>query len=127
MPVQQLRSKTQFAPDRAHFVFVEIRQRFDDTPRIDQLLYAGDAIMVSLDCRRFQGTARFDGVGINRSLTKNPVAVEQPAILDDALLHPYKLLADDVALQLGFANMFQRPKELVFAVFDAYEPEPEKV
>ena len=124
--IEQLRSKTQLAPDRAHFIFVEIRQRFDDAPRIDQLLYSGHAIMMSLDCRRFQGTARFDGVGINRSLTKDPVAVEQPAILYDAFLNPYKVLAYDVALQLGFANMFQRPKELVFAVFDANETEAGK-
>ena len=84
--------------DRAHFVFIEIGQRLDDAAGFHQLLDAGNAVVMGLDGGRFRGAAGFDRVGINGALAQNPVAVEQAARFDDALLNPHELLADDVAL-----------------------------
>ena len=70
--------------------------------------------MVAAFCR----AAGFDGVGIDGALAQNPVAVEQVARFDDALLHAHELLADDVALLLRIAHAGERRQELLLGVLD---------
>ncbi len=88
----------QLFADLANFVFIERRQRLDDPARLDQLLDARHAIVMSLDDVGLRGAARFDGVRINRALSQDPMAVEKVAGAQDAFLHHDELLADDVAL-----------------------------
>src|SRR5437868_5443710 len=104
MPVQEFRGDSQLFADLADFVLIERRERLDDSAGLDQLLNTCDAVVMSLDDIRSRGTAGFDGVGINRALSENPMAVEEVAIAQNALLHGYELLADDVAFHLRVAH-----------------------
>ena len=83
MPVQQFVRQAQLAADLAHLVLVEVRQRLDDAALFDQLLNAGDAVVVRLDQVGLGGPAGFDRVGIDRALAENPVPVEEVAAFEE--------------------------------------------
>src|ERR1700722_4378367 len=68
MTMQELAGYAQLRADLANFIFIKRSQRFNDAAGVDQLLNAGDAIVVSLDDVGFRAATRFDGIGINSSL-----------------------------------------------------------
>src|SRR5580658_8921088 len=118
MAVDDLRGKAEFPADLAHLILIVRTQRLDDTAGVDQPLDAGDAVMMRLDDGGFFGSAGFDGVGINSALAENPVAVQQMAGFDDALLHTHELFADDVALVFRVADAGERSEKLRFGGLD---------
>ena len=107
MAVEQFRREAKLAADGADFVLIEGRERFDDAAFVDQLLNAGDAVVMGLDELGFGGAAGFDGVGINGALAENPVPVEEVLALEDSLLDVDELFADDVALVFGVGGAWR--------------------
>ena len=100
MTLEQILGNPQLAADFAHFIFVERAERLDDALGGEQLLDAGHAVVMRLDDGSFFRAAGFDGVGIDRALPQNPVAIQQVPRFDDAFLHAHELFADDLALLL---------------------------
>ena len=98
MAFQQFRGERKLAADGADFVLIERRKRFDDAAFVDQLLNAGDAVVMGLDEIGLGAAAGFDGVRVDGALAQNPAAVEIVFAFENALLDLDKLLADDVAL-----------------------------
>ena len=64
---------------------------FENRLVVNQLLYAGHAIVVSFDQVSLGRTAGLNRIGIDRSLSQNPVAVE---LFQYPVLHADELLAD---------------------------------
>src|ERR1700677_1338257 len=79
-----------------------------------------------LDGGGMGGAAGFDRIRINGALAENPVVVHQSAGLDNAFLHPHKLFADDMALQFGFADRFERFEKFPFAMRNIDHPGPKR-
>ena len=98
MALQQFRGERKLPADGADFVLIERRQRFDDAAFVDQLLNAGDAVVMGLDEVGLGAAAGFDGIGVDRALAENPAPVEIVFAFENALLDFDELLADDVAL-----------------------------
>ncbi len=84
---------------------------------VDQLLNAGDAVVMGLDQIGFGGAAGFDGVRVDGALAQNPAAVEESCCgFEDPLLHLDEFFADDVALLFGIDSAFERGEELRLGV-----------
>src|SRR6202795_1912574 len=79
-----------------------------------------------LDGGGMGGAAGFDRIRINGALAENPVVVHQSAGLDNAFLHPHKLFADDMALEFGLADRFERFEKFLFAMRNIDHPRPER-
>src|SRR5262245_38780073 len=69
MPVQKFLRQFQFTADLPHFVFVEGFQWLDNASALNQPLNARDPIVMRLDQCGLRRAARFDRVGIDRSLS----------------------------------------------------------
>ncbi len=119
MAVEEFRRQAQLAADGADFVLIERAQRLHNLAALDQFLDAGHPIVVGFDDGGVRGAAGFDGVGIDSALPQNPVAVEQMALPDDAVLHGDESFADDLALLLWLMGPGQGADELGLRVFDA--------
>src|SRR5262249_60926353 len=112
MTVEKSRGHPDLTADLAYLILIERLQRFDDALHLDQLLNAGNSVVMRLDDGGFSRASGFDRVRIDRALAENPLLVEQVARLDDAFLHAHELFADDVPLLLGVGHTGQCTQEL---------------
>src|SRR5579871_896488 len=118
MPMQELRGNSQLGADLAHFVFIEGRQRLDDSSRVNQFLNSGDTVVMGLYDISSRRAARLDRIGINGPLPQDPMAVQKMTGAQNPLLHGNELLADDVPLLLRIANSRERTQKLAFGSLD---------
>src|ERR1022692_1564407 len=112
--VEDLRGQPEFPANLANLILIVSAEGLHDATGVDQPLYAGHAVVVRLDDGGLFGSAGFDGVRIDGALAENPVAVEQMAGFDNALLHAHEFFADDVAFPLGVAHPGERAQEPIF-------------
>src|SRR5437879_8614380 len=127
MTFQLLRSQTQFQRDLADLILVKRTERLDDAARLEQLLDAGDSVVVRLDGLGPLRSARFDGVGVDSALAKNPMPVQKAVRFDDTLLLLQELLTDDVPLALRVAHARQGRQETILRMVDLYGGSAERV
>ena len=119
MAFEELGGEAEFAAEFAHLILVELGEGFDDAVFVDELLDAGDAVVVGLDEVGFGGAAGLDGIGVDGALAEDPVAVEVGAGLEDLLLNLDELFADDATLVFGFGDAFEGGEEVELGVDDA--------
>ena len=106
-PNELARNAELFA-DRAHFVFKQIFQRFNDAQEID-VVRERSLVVVRFNhrtARALAGSAlaAFDAVGINRALCEKRIAVG--ALFNFVPKDFIKRVADDVALFFGVGHAF---------------------
>ena len=104
MPGEELFRNADFSTDLANFVLVKRCQGLDNATGLDQRLNACDSVVVRLNEIRLSSAAGFDGVGINRPLTEDPLTIKKVLCRYYAFLHFYKLLSNYQTLLLGVVN-----------------------